>query len=328
MKAPLVSVIIPVYDTASMIGNCLQPLLNGTTDDIEIIICNDGSTAPGTVQILDTWAHLDDRIHLLHHATNRGAASARNDAIKLARGEWLSFADADDIPFQSSLARLLTTTQSNTEVVIGNMLEQQPDGRFELGYWNTWMKYGPLASETWKEKHRLETLYGFGGSLCDKLFRRRFYEDQCIRHHEESQVSTDTMAVFECLLNANHVTFQCLPVYYWLHRTGSLSRSVDYSKYLSSISLFDVAQRLFENSKYDDKTKIVIALRMLRIAYYYGVVKAPSVGMQEQYVVQLAKHSVLPMLHVWAHKWSVLPFIPSQWHKESLDILRRAIDLV
>ena len=91
---PKVSIIIPVYDVAPYLRQCLETVVNQTLHDIEIICVDDGST-DGSAAILAEYAARDARVKVLRHAhTNAGAA--RNAGMAVAAGEYLGFVDSDD----------------------------------------------------------------------------------------------------------------------------------------------------------------------------------------------------------------------------------------
>lgn len=90
---PKVSVIIPVYNVEDCLEDCLDSVVNQTLKDIEIICVNDGSTDK-SLDILEKFAK-DDRITIINQE-NQGAGIARNKGLKIAKGEYLSFLDADD----------------------------------------------------------------------------------------------------------------------------------------------------------------------------------------------------------------------------------------
>lgn len=92
MKDPLVSVIIPTYDRASIIGRTIENVLQQTYSNIEIIVVDDGST-DDTQSVLKSYG---DRIRSVAQE-NAGPAAARNHGIKVARGEIISFQDSDDL---------------------------------------------------------------------------------------------------------------------------------------------------------------------------------------------------------------------------------------
>ena len=88
-----VSVIVPVYNTAHYVDNCLQSILNQTYDNLEIIVVNDGST-DNSAQVLSAYA-ANPRVKVLTRA-NGGLSAARNTGIEAATGEWVMFIDSDD----------------------------------------------------------------------------------------------------------------------------------------------------------------------------------------------------------------------------------------
>lgn len=91
-----VSVIIPVYNTEKYLEEAVNSIINQTLREIEIIIVNDGST-DNSIQILENFAKLDNRIIILTHEKNKGLSEARNTGIKEIRGEYIYFFDSDDI---------------------------------------------------------------------------------------------------------------------------------------------------------------------------------------------------------------------------------------
>ena len=94
MEKIKVSVIIPVYNTENYLRACLDSVVNQTLRDIEIICVNDGST-DNSLSILKEYAQKDSRIVLINQK-NAGVSAARNNAIAVAKGEYLAFLDSDD----------------------------------------------------------------------------------------------------------------------------------------------------------------------------------------------------------------------------------------
>ena len=92
-KNPAVSVIIPTYNRAHLVGRAIQSVLNQTYQDFEIIVVDDGSI-DNTEEIVNSFD--DKRIRYIKHKKNKGAAATRNTGIKNARGEYIAFQDSDD----------------------------------------------------------------------------------------------------------------------------------------------------------------------------------------------------------------------------------------
>jgi len=93
-SSPVVSVIIPSYNTAQYIGDTLDSVFAQTFRDYEVIVINDGS--PDTEQLESVLLKHEGRIHYLKQK-NCGISGARNTGIRNARGQFLAFLDSDDI---------------------------------------------------------------------------------------------------------------------------------------------------------------------------------------------------------------------------------------
>lgn len=88
------SIIIPVYNVAKYLSQCLDSVIKQTLKDIEIICIDDGST-DGSLEILEQYEQKDKRIQVLVQE-NSGQGSARNKGLKLAKGKYIQFLDSDD----------------------------------------------------------------------------------------------------------------------------------------------------------------------------------------------------------------------------------------
>ena len=89
-----VSVIIPVYNVEKYLRECIDSILNQTLHELELICVDDGST-DGSLEILQAYEKKDNRVTVLTQH-NQGAGAARNKGLQIAKGEYLSFLDADD----------------------------------------------------------------------------------------------------------------------------------------------------------------------------------------------------------------------------------------
>lgn len=95
MSQPLVSIIVPVYNTEKYLAACLQSALDQSVADIEVIAVDDGST-DGSLEILRAFADKDPRLKLLVNEKNCGQAATRNRGLDVSTGRWLAFLDSDD----------------------------------------------------------------------------------------------------------------------------------------------------------------------------------------------------------------------------------------
>ena len=91
---PLVSVIIPVYNTERYLDKCIESVLAQTVQELEIILVDDGAT-DNSPRLCDEWAKKESRIQVIHKQ-NEGLGYTRNAGLKVAMGEYVSFLDSDD----------------------------------------------------------------------------------------------------------------------------------------------------------------------------------------------------------------------------------------
>lgn len=124
---PLVSVIIPVYNTAEFLDECLGSLMHQTYQKLEIICVDDGST-DASWDILSAYAGKDTRI-ICQHQDNQGQSVARNKGLAAASGEYVCFLDSDDYLDRSTIQRCVDVVmRTGAEIVLFNMEMFFPDG--------------------------------------------------------------------------------------------------------------------------------------------------------------------------------------------------------
>lgn len=92
-KSPTVSVVIPTYNRAHLVGRAIQSALNQTHQDFEIIVVDDAFT-DNTEEVAKSFN--DPRIRYIRHEQNRGGSATRNTGIKVSRGEYIAFLNSDD----------------------------------------------------------------------------------------------------------------------------------------------------------------------------------------------------------------------------------------
>ncbi len=107
-----VSVIIPVYNVAPWLAECLDSVLGQDYENLQIICVNDGST-DSSLEILEKYAAKDSRILLLNQE-NKGLSAARNRAIENADGKYISFLDSDDLFTDGIIRKLVNKSESDS----------------------------------------------------------------------------------------------------------------------------------------------------------------------------------------------------------------------
>lgn len=108
----MISIVIPVYNQAEHLANCLVSIQKQTYDNFEIIIINDGST-DNIIEVIEKFKQIFGPKIIYSEQENRGASAARNKGAKLARGEYIIFCDADVIMETIMLELMLKTLKDN-----------------------------------------------------------------------------------------------------------------------------------------------------------------------------------------------------------------------
>ena len=116
MHKPFISVILPVYNAERYLRESIDSILRQTYTNFEFIIVNDGST-DNSQDIIDHYKKIDSRIIAITQE-NRGVVATANRAAKLAKGQYLSRADADDISFDHKLEDLVRCTEKHPDAVV------------------------------------------------------------------------------------------------------------------------------------------------------------------------------------------------------------------
>ena len=127
MASPRISVVVPFFNVADLLGECLQSIAAQTYRDLEVIMVDDGSTDAST-ELAAAQAAADPRF-ILHRVDNGGPGHARNRGIERASGEFLAFADGDDVVPPGAYEVLLhTVEQSGSDFASGNVNRIGPWG--------------------------------------------------------------------------------------------------------------------------------------------------------------------------------------------------------
>ena len=209
----LISVIIPVYNTAPWLPACLDSVAAQTLRDIQVILVDDGST-DGSGAICEAFAQKDGRFSVLHKE-NGGVASAVAAGLRAAEGAYVGFLDSDDWLDPGYYEELYgCCAGTGADIAEGQMVNELPlpgGGSRSVGS----RRSGTVTYEGAEDIRRLESLYLrsflYDGmpdrpdrpltySKCDKLFRRELVTanlplyDQCLSLAEDAVLIAAVLA--------------------------------------------------------------------------------------------------------------------------------------
>lgn len=248
MMGEKISVIVPVYNVEAYLERCVESILQQTYAHFELILINDGST-DSSGQICDHLASQYENIKV-YHIENAGVSNARNMGIQLATGSWVTFIDSDDFVTQDYLATLASAVEGvNVGFVIAplhhiknGIVTDIPSHSGKTELWST--------EETMKELLMTTRTSFFPVA---KLFKRDLLADE--KFNTNYHLAEDALFLTELLLKTRcSCVFIDKPVYYYDHREGSATTSVN--RYVfDTIEVYQqiIAQvsQAFPNLKYE-----------------------------------------------------------------------------
>lgn len=219
----LVSIIIPVHDTASYLPTCLESILGQTWGNIEVICVDDGST-DGSLGILHRFAEDDRRMTVLTQ-DNLYAGAARNRGLARASGDFLLFLDSDDVFDSTMVERLVVNALANDADVVVCQSSFLDDLTGETHPIPHSLRY--TGGQTLFTGDDLaDILFQFCvGWAWDKLFRTSFIRGMGLEF-QTVQSTNDAFFVYIALAQARRVSIEYSHLaYHRVNNKGSVSSS-------------------------------------------------------------------------------------------------------
>ncbi|MFV0271037.1 MAG: glycosyltransferase family 2 protein [Macellibacteroides fermentans] len=216
MRKPLVSIIVPVYNTAPFLVNCLNSLVGQTYRNIELIVVNDGSK-DNSLAIIEQYALSDMRVKVVNQE-NKGISGARNAGIEKASGEYILFVDSDDwIDIQTCEYAVERVCETNADLVFWSYVR-------EYGTSKT-LRKDIFNTDTFFTGESFETLLirmvGLTGdqlrhpghadslsSVCNKFFRSRIIKENRLCFTDTKKVGTeDLLFTIQCAFHCKTASY-------------------------------------------------------------------------------------------------------------------------
>ena len=204
MPCPKVSVIIPVYNTELYLRECLDSVIHQTLREIEIICVDDGST-DRSLEILREYEARDGRFRVLTQP-NVNAGAARNRGLDLARGEYLSFLDADDFFEPKMLERAYATARNcGAEILVyrcNNYITEED--RYTERQNSIEAANIPEIQPFPGTAVKGNLFFTFVGWAWDKLISRRYIQENGLRFQEQ-RTTNDLYFTYFALAKAQRI---------------------------------------------------------------------------------------------------------------------------
>jgi CDP-glycerol glycerophosphotransferase len=213
VSTPRISVVVPFYNNADVLGDCLASIAAQTFRDLEVIMVDDGST-DGGAQIARARAAADPRFTLVQ-VPNGGPGKARNVGVERATGEFLAFVDGDDMLPPHAYETLLHTLESSgSDFVSGAVQRIGTGGVHSSALHERAIKGRKIGTHVTRSP---ELLYDI--SVWNKLFRRSFWDARAL-HYPEGMVWEDLQLMTRAHVLARAVDVIGDHVYYWRERAA------------------------------------------------------------------------------------------------------------
>lgn len=252
-----ISVIIPVYNVAPYLEKCLDSVIRQTYVNLEIILVDDGST-DGSGNICESYAEKDKRIKVIHEK-NGGLSFARNAAMKVMTGKYLTFVDGDDCIEKDMYEMLYNAISLNgSDISVCGRYEYNEDGSKRI--------YDFTEDRTVDKKEAVKLLLkdtSFGHMVWNKMYRKEMFEGT---DFPEGKVFEDIAIMYGIIEKADKVSIVSKPYYHHLYRSGSISNEVCIDSY---IDYLDAAENLIVHYKDSEYYKYSIINKFMINEYVW-----------------------------------------------------------
>lgn len=263
---PLVSIIIPAYNAERFIGEAIQSVLQSTFPALELICVNDGST-DNTLSLLQQYAAQDHRVIVLNQA-NSFAGVARNNALKIAKGQYVTFLDSDDLLVNCALERLYSLAiEKHADVVVSGASEFE-NSLGTLRPMNFWLKEEFLpATDCCTSGELTPYLFNFTtGGPAGKMVSMELVKKWDLLFLDLRK-SEDFYFIQRALYKSSYIGIVRESLYY----RRNVSSSLEHSKAKHPLVFFDAIQKFKEamlaDNCYDMYLQTFINENVARFAY-------------------------------------------------------------
>lgn len=202
VKQPIISVIIPIYNSEKYLKKCIESLLHQTFKSFELLLVNDCSS-DNSAGICDDYAITDCRIRVFHRSSNAGVSATRNYGLGNARGDYICFVDSDDYVGPNFLLDFYKNRIDGKEGMIIQGFNCSYKNSMAIIYT---LKAALLKGADLKKAITDYKIFSYGYP-CMKMYSRSMLDKHGIRFDTNIHLFEDTIFTLECLLKADYVNF-------------------------------------------------------------------------------------------------------------------------
>lgn len=213
---PLLGVVVPAYDVADYLPACLDSILAQSHHRLEVLVVDDGSP-DASGEIAEQYAARDPRVRVVH-TDNRGLGAARNEGLRHVRGDYVGFADSDDVVPPTAYAALVGSLErSGADLATGSILRWEGESLTEPP-WMRRLHHPPCTDLSLLDRPEL-----LGDVFAwNKVYRRSFWDDTGLVWPEGVRYE-DQPTTTQAFLAADGVDVLAEVVYHWRIRHDGTS---------------------------------------------------------------------------------------------------------
>lgn len=266
------SIIIPVYNTEKYLKNCIASLINQELKEKELIFINDGST-DNSFNILQEYKNKYDNILVLNQE-NLGQGVARNNALKIAKGDYITFVDSDDY---------ISGSRSYSNLIKKCIYEDLDILIFNYNIVKNEKKLNVVEFKDEKVFNDKEIIGKFlltnevEGFTCNKIFRR----DLLIRNNIkflEGRKFEDIPVVVDCIMQSKKISFNNEKIYNYVANYMSTTRNININTLLDEVYSMNLVINKIKNkykNQFNKEIRFYISkkLKLYRIYRFRNLLK-------------------------------------------------------
>lgn len=259
MKTPLITIIIPVYNVEQYLEKCLDSVINQDYPDLEIILVDDGSPDQ-CGEICENYAKKDARIKVIHKK-NGGLSDARNVAIDIALGEYITFVDSDDYVSSDYVSTLY-------ELIKKNNCKISASGYIRFGQDDVLKDGNKVIKEyLFSRDNAIKEMFyqkKFDTSAWAKLYHRSLFSDRL--RYPVGLLYEDLPTTYKLFQKSDNVAFSTKETYFYLSRPTSIEGSpFNQKKIDSTIEIINQLESDFKNAP---QFKKPLSSRILNFSFH------------------------------------------------------------
>lgn len=225
---PKISIIIPVFNAGNYLEDCLQSISNQSFDDFEILAINDGST-DHSLKILNHFQEKELRIKVFSQE-NKGVSVARNLGLENAKGEFITFIDADDWLHPETLEHYIEIAENeDSDIVISQFLTKKSTE-----------KQTESSIENYDRKDIEQKIFSkciefdVYNSVCNKFYKKELIKKSNAQFPIGIRIAEDALFNHQVFSLAQKITETQFQSYFYREVEGSATKNVVRNDYLQS----------------------------------------------------------------------------------------------